>query len=248
MQYEVNSLIGCSMAARDGIIGKVEDFYFDDECWTIRYLIVKTGNWLSGRKVLISTNGLTKASWKTGLLPVNLTIEQIQNSPDVDTDKPVFRQHEKTLNDYYSWGNYWEDGYHLGGIWCVTPVLDKEGLIERNKPDEHSHDDQHLRSCNQVSGYHIHASDGEIGHIKDFIVDDKTLQIKFIVVDTHNWFGGKEVLLDVKKITEVEWNNSKVFVDITINSVKNSLEFDESKFIHPQTDKIVHVEHDIRFE
>jgi sporulation protein YlmC with PRC-barrel domain len=239
MQYEVSSLIGYSMAAKDGIIGKVEDFYFDDERWTIRYLIVKTGNWLSGRNVLISTNTLTKASWKTGLFPLNLTIEQIQNSPDIDSNRPIYRQHEKTLNDYYSWGNYWEDGYYLGGIWSVAPVLDKEGLIERNKPDKPANNDQHLRSCNQVSGYHIHASDGEIGHIKDFIVDDKTSQIKFIVVDTHNWFGGKKVLLDVKKITEVEWNNSKVFVDMTINSVKNSLEFDESKFIHPKTSKIV---------
>jgi sporulation protein YlmC with PRC-barrel domain len=239
MEYEVNSLVGCSMAAKDGIIGKVEDFYFDDERWTIRYLIVKTGNWLSERKVLISTNALTKASWKGGLLPVNLTIEQIQNSPDIDTDRPIFRQHEHKLNDYYSWGNYWEDGYYLGGIWSVAPVFDKEGLIERNKPDEQSQDDQHLRSCNQVSGYHVHAIDGEIGHIKDFIFDDKTSQLKFVVVDTHNWFGGKKVLLDIKKITEVEWNNSKVFVDMTINSVKNSLEFDELKFILQKTSKIV---------
>jgi sporulation protein YlmC with PRC-barrel domain len=221
MEYEVNSLVGCSMAAKDGIIGKVEDFYFDDERWTIRYLIVKTGNWLSERKVLISTNALTKASWKGGLLPVNLTIEQIQNSPDMD------------------WVNYWEDGYYLGVIWSVAPVFDKEGLIERNKPDEQSQDDQHLRSCNQVSGYHVHAIDGEIGHIKDFIFDDKTSQLKFVVVDTHNWFGGKKVLLDIKKITEVEWNNSKVFVDMTINSVKNSLEFDELKFILQKTSKIV---------
>ena len=242
MQRNINSLIGYNMGATDGIIGQVEDFYFDDESWTIRYLILKTGNWSSGRKVLISTGALEKPSWKMQLFPVNLTKQQIHSSSDIDTDKPVFRQHEHTLNDYYSWGNYWEDGYYLGGIWCVEPVLDKKGLIERNKPDEQSHDDRRLRSCNQVAGYHIHASDGDIGHVTDFIIDDQNWQVKSIVVDTHNWFGGKKVLIDVERITEVEWNNSKVFVDITTDSIKNSIDFDESKFIHPKIIKTVDVD------
>ena len=248
MQYEVTSLIGYTIAAKDGIIGEVEDFYFDDEYWTIRYLIVKTGNWLSGRKVLISTLALTKASWKSGLFTVGLTKEQIRNSPDIDTDMPVFRQHEQTLNNYYSWGNYWEDAYYLGGIWCVAPIRDDKDLIERNIHEKQATNDQHLRSCNQVSGYHIHASDGEIGHLKDFIVDEKTLQVKFIVIDTHNWFGGKKVLLAIKNIKKVEWDNSKVFVVITVNAVKNSSEFDESKFIHIKTGKVVHIDHSVRFE
>ena len=248
MQRNINSLVGYNMGATDGIIGEVEDFYFDDESWAIRYLILKTGNWLSGRKVLISTSALTKASWKTGLFPVDLTKQQIHSSPDIDTDKPVFRQHEHILNDHYNWQNYWEDGYYLGGIWCIAPVLDKKRLIERNKPDEQSRDDRHLRSSRQVTGYHIHATDGDIGHVNDFVIDDKNWQVKFIVADTHNWFSGKKVLIDVEKITEVEWNNSKVFVNITIDSIKNSIEFDEAKFIHPKTGKTVHVDHHIRFE
>jgi len=248
MQHNIKSLIGCSISATDGEIGKVEDFYCDDKSWTVRYLILKTGNWLSGRKALISTSAITKASWKTGLIPVNLTKEQIQGSPDIDTDKPVFRQHEQTLNDYYNWQNYWEDGYYLGGIWCVTPLLDKKGLIERNQPDEQSRGDQHLRSCNQVTGYHIHATDGDIGHVNDFIIDDEDWQVKFIVAETHNWFGGKKVVIDVGHITEVEWNNSKVFVDITIDAIKNSIEFDESKFIHSKISKTVHVDDSVRIE
>lgn len=248
MQLNINSLIGYNMEAADGIIGEVEDFYFDDESWTIRYLIVKTGNWLSGRKVLISTSALENSLWKTGLFPVSLTKKQIENSPDVDTDKPVFRQHEITLNDFYDWQNYWEDGYYLGGIWCVAPILDKKGKIERNKHNTQSHYDQHLRSCNNVAGYHIHATDGDIGRVKDFIIDDKTWQVKFIVADMHNWFGGKKVLIVVEKVTEVEWSNSKVFVDITTESIKECNEFDQSKFIQPKEVKIVHAEHDIRFE
>ena len=249
MQRNINSLIGYNMGATDGIIGEVEDFYFDDESWAIRYHILKTGNWLSGRKVLISTSALEKTSWKMGFFPVNLTKEQIHSSPDIDTDKPVFRQHEKTLNDYYDWQNYWQDGFYLGGIWGTPPPdANRKGLNARKNTEEQSRNDQHLRSCGQVTGYHIHASDGDIGHVNDFIIDDETWQIKFIVADTHNWFGGKKVLIDVGHITEVEWNNSKVFVDITIDSIKNSIEFDESKFIHPKTSKTVDADHDIRFE
>ena len=248
MQRNIDSLIGYNLEATDGVIGEVEDFYFDDESWTMRYLIVKTGNWLSGRKVLISTSALTKTSWKTGLFPLNLTMEQIRSSPVINTDKPVFRQHEQILNDYYSWGNYWEDGYYLGGIWCVAPVEDKKGLIERNKYDDQSRDDQHLRSCNQVTGYHIHATDGDLGHVIDFIIEDNNWQIKFIVADTSNWFGGKKVLIDVGHVKEVEWNNSKVFVDITNDSIKNCVDFDQAKFIHPKTGKTVHISHNIRFE
>jgi len=249
MQRNINSLVGYNMRATDGIIGEVEDFYFDDESWAIRYLILKTGNWISGRKVLISISALEKTTWKMGLFPVNLTKEQINSSPDIDTDKPVFRQHEKTLNDYYDWQSYWEGGFYVGGIWGIPPpsAANEKELNER-KNTEQSHDDQHLRSSNQVTGYHIHASDGDIGHVNDFIIDDKAWQVKFIVAHTHNWFGGKKVLIDVGKVTEVEWNNSKVFVNITIDSIKNCVEFDESKFIHPKTSKTVHVEHDIRFE
>jgi sporulation protein YlmC with PRC-barrel domain len=106
MKRNINSLIGYSLEATNGKIGEVEDFYFDDETWTIRYLIVKTGGWLSGRKVLISTDALTKTGELTDSIPVNLTIEQIQNSPDIDTDKPVSRQKEAMLNQHHFWKNY----------------------------------------------------------------------------------------------------------------------------------------------
>jgi sporulation protein YlmC with PRC-barrel domain len=101
MKRNINSLIGYSIEATDGKIGTVKDFYFDDETWTIRYLVVETGNWLSGRKVLISPVALIKKNWSNGLIPVNLTKEQIQNSPDIDTDKPVSRQQEAMLNQHH---------------------------------------------------------------------------------------------------------------------------------------------------
>jgi hypothetical protein len=106
------------------------------------------------------------------------------------------------------------------------------GLIERNKPDKQSHENRHLRSCSHITRYQVHASDGEIGNVSDFIIDDNNWQVKFIIAVTHNWFGGKKVLIDVNKITTMDWIYSKVYVNIIISSAKNSIEFDESKLIH----------------
>jgi sporulation protein YlmC with PRC-barrel domain len=96
MHRAINSLFGYKMAALDGKIGKVEDFYFDDQVWTIVYFIVKTDNWLSGRKVLISPVALIKGADRNGTFPVALTREQIVNGPDIDMDKPLRSTHAIT--------------------------------------------------------------------------------------------------------------------------------------------------------
>jgi uncharacterized protein YrrD len=182
MQRNSKSLIGYIMEATDGEIGKVDELYFDDRTWKINYLIVNTGSWLSGREVLISTAKLANTRSERGVLPVNLTKEQVRNSPDMDTNKPVSRQQE----------------------------------------DENPDKDLHLRSIDEVMGYNIHATDGEIGHIKDFILDDETWQIEYLLVDTHNWFGGKKVLIETRHIQAVQWERSLVFADISMDAVKNS--------------------------
>ena len=183
MQRNVNNLIGYRMGGTDGEIGKVEEFYFDDETWTIRYLIVLTGNWLANRKVLISPEALIRDSPAFRSFPVDLACEQIRNSP-------------------------------VPG----PPAADL-----------------HLRSSRQVTGYNLHTTDGEIGHIIDFILDDETWQVLYLVVDTHRWFGGRKVLIGVHHITAVQWDNSKVFVDITAEAVKSSPIFVGSEFLHPET-------------
>jgi sporulation protein YlmC with PRC-barrel domain len=203
MERNINSLINYNITATDGMIGEVGEFYFDDQSWKIRYLIVKTGNWLSERKVLISPDVIIKQPWTSGLFPVNLTKEQVKNSPDIDTDKPVSRQQEIELYGHYQWESYWGSGFYGGGSLGVSmpfPVVGRKVLIEADKKDKHSDDDIHLRSIQRVNGYHIHAVDGEIGHVHDFIINDKDWQIISIVIYTHNWFGGKKVLIPVGHI------------------------------------------------
>lgn len=234
MERNISSLIGYSIEATNGTIGEVEDFYFDDETWTIRYLVVKTGNWLSGREVLISPVALKNRDWSNRSIPVNLTKKQIENSPNIDTKKPVSRQQEVELYGHYQWESYWGSGFYGGGSMGVSmpfPSIDRKVMIEPDKDHKNPNDDIHLRSTERIAGYHIHATDGEIGHVKDFIIDDQTLQLLFFVVDTHNWIGGKKVLIPIKEIKKVDWSTLEVFLNITIAEVKNSRVFEQEEFI-----------------
>jgi sporulation protein YlmC with PRC-barrel domain len=239
MQRNVNNLIGNNLNARDGEIGKVVDFYFDDQTWTIRYLVVQTGTWLSEREVLISPNALRNHSWESGFFPVNLTRDQVRNSPAIDTHQPVSRQHEEQLADYYAWEPYWGAAFVPGNVWGVipsTPVIEPN-LIREPETIKKTTGDPHLRSCQKIIGYHIHAMDGDIGHLKDFILDDQTWQISCLVVHTHHFIGGKNVLVAVRHVKAVHWEDSKVVVDITVEAIKNSAAVDKWDYIIPEGDK-----------
>lgn len=239
MQRLVNHLIGNNLEATDGEIGKVRDFYFDDQTWTIRYLVVKTGSWLSERDVLIAPQALRGNSWESGLFPVNLTREQVRHSPATDTARPVSRQHEVELTDYYGWDPYWGSAFLPGRVWGVipsTPVI-APTLIEEPETRGKTGDDPHLRSCRSVTGYHIHAADGEIGRVEDFLLDDQTWQISYLVVHTHHWSGGKKVLIAVRHAREVQWENEKVLVDLGIDAIKHSTAVDTWDYIIPESDK-----------
>lgn len=224
MQHTLHSMIGYGIRATDGDLGKVSEFYFDDATWTLRYMVVETGTWLAGRKVLISLAALGKPEWQSVSFSVKLTSEQVRNSPDIDTERPIYRQHEAELHSYYSWPMYWEGGY--AGTLGITPypLFENPPIVRSTEPERH--DDPHLRSTRQVTGYHIHATDGEIGHVEDFIIDDKTWAIDELVVNTGNWLPGKKVLVSPEWITAVNWADSSVQLDRLRASVKKSPEFD----------------------
>ena len=226
MLLNLNELRGLKIRATDGEIGSVDQFYFDDETWTIRYLVVNTGSWLMGRMVLISPISLGQVDWRVTQLDVNLTKNQVENSPDIDTHKPVSRQHEAEFLGYYGYPFYWS-GAHL---W--EPVLRPADLSERksgaNVTSKVEPLDRHLHSTNEVSGYHIQALDDEVGHVEDFLVDEETWSIRYLVVDTRNWWPGKKVLVSPQWIESIRWEESKVHVDLTRETIKSGPEYDES--------------------
>ncbi len=228
MKRRIESLEEFTIGGTDGEIGKVKEFYFDDQTWTIRYLIVETGGWLFGRKVLISPEAVHTPDWAGKVFPVNLTKEQIKHSPDIDTEKPVSRQHEMELHGYYSWAGYWGSGIWGGGMgtsgMMISPALPLEVAIHENAGNEETAN-PHLRSTNKVKGYSIRATDGEIGGVKDFMMDDGSWKIDFLLVEIGNWFSGKKVLISPKWIKEVNWESSTVIVNALEEQVKNSPEY-----------------------
>ena len=232
MKRSIKSLIGYAMRATDGEIGKVKEFYFDDQSWTIRYLIVETGNWLNSRKVLISPQALLTPDWENEVFPINLTKEKIKNSPNIDTEQPVSRQHEIEMYKYFPWTSYWGGGMGVSGM--MMPVHEPlvEAVRKENSTDTKDADgDSHLRSTHKVTGYSIHAIDGKIGDVEDFIVDDTSWILDFLVVDTGHWFPGKKVLISPKLVKKIEWDTSEVIINVTEEDVKNSPEYEPGKAI-----------------
>ena len=214
------TLKGYQLHALDGEIGKVKEFYFDDRHWTVRYLVAETGNWLTGRQVLISPYALGAVIQGEQDITVELTKKQIEGSPSLDTDKPVSRQFEDAYNQYYGWPMYWGGPYN----WGAYPYIVRDRKNWNPAQGEKSWD-PHLRSTHDVSGYHIHATDGEIGHVEDFVIDDETWAIRYLIVDTRNWWPGTRVLVSPQWIERVSWSDSKVFVNLSREAIRQSPEY-----------------------
>ena len=231
MVYGVKKLFGYKIRATDGSIGKVQDLYFDDAAWKARYLVADTGGWLQGREVLISSvsTGTPIPSERTVM--VDLTMSQVETSPPVDAAKPVSRQYEERLNAHYGWPVYWLTIPAVPG--GVAPMNQAAAMRAANKSEEtllregvETDGDPNLRSVREVTGYHIQASDGDIGHVEDFIVDTDTWMIRYMVVDTRNWLPGKKVLVAKEWIDSVDWGERSVHVRLSRNEIKDSPDFD----------------------
>lgn len=243
MLHKVKTLKGYSLESLDGEVGTVKEFYFDDKHWTIRYLVADTGNWLTGRQVLISPYALVDAIKKEHHIEINLTKEQIENSPSLDSDKPVSRQFEEAYNGYYEWPTYWGGPYRWGA-YPYAVVCDREKARESTHGEKAW--DPHLRSTREVTGYHIQAMDGEIGHVDDFLIDDETWAIRYLIIDTRNWWSGKKVLVSTQWIERVSWNESKVFINLPLEAIKQAPEYTEESLITRDYEAILHIHYNRR--
>ena len=248
MLRDISDLENYAIGATDGPVGHVKDCYFDDETWVVRYLVVDTGSWLKSRQVLITPISIHHANWADRLLPVNLTQAQVKNSPDIDTNKPVSRQHETDYLDSYGYPGYWGgEGIWGAGIYPYAMLPDYVGYgmnpaeaeraknaRERAERIKHRNDDPHLRSCKGVVGYHLHAADGEIGHVDGFLLDEDTWAIRYLVVNTSNWWLGHQVLIAPQWITGMNWAEETVSVGLSRESIKNSPPFESAAELNRQ--------------
>jgi hypothetical protein len=250
MLRSIKDMEGSTIGATDGIIGRVKDFYFDDEAWVIRYLVVDAGEGQEQRRVLISPISIGEPNWSEKILPVSLTRKQVANSPDIDTDKPVSRQQEMGYLGYYGYGSYWGGG----GLWGASlyPDVLQAGLQPRESRTDkaagtvgavvgrHQHDDPHLRSSNAVRRYYVHASDGDLGHVEGFLVEEKSWAIRYLIVNTSNWWLGHEVLIAPQWIDRVDWAQCTVSVGLTREAIKRSPPYDSAAPLNREQEAGIH--------
>ncbi len=237
MLWNASVINGYAIAASDGHLGTVSDFLFDDANWMVRWLVVDTGKWLSGRKVLLPPVALGHPDRNRREFPVRLTRQQVKDSPDINTDRPVSRQMENHVYDYYGWNPYWDTGLYMGGygymggVMAASPSLGSRRREKNSPPAQRDDGDPHLRSIEAITGYHIHASDGEIGHVEDFLMDDTDWSIHYLIVDTKNWWPGKKVLISPRSAQDVDWTDRLVNLNVDRQRVKDSPTYDASTMV-----------------
>jgi uncharacterized protein YrrD len=247
MLRKTSDLMGFGIHAEDGDFGKVKDLLFDDEKWVIRYLVIDTGGFLLNRKVLISPYVVQAIDWKSRVIHITLTREQVRESPDIDTNMPVSRQHELETLRYYRWPYYW------GGVGLWGPfefpntypgaMPDRVSLVSVDRPEltpEGQEQNPHLRSAREMRGYRILATDSEFGHVEDFVLDERSWAIRYLMIDTQNWWPSRPVLVSPQWISGVSWTEQGIHVDLSAETVKAAPRIDEDVGITREYEKRLH--------
>ncbi|EDQ03259.1 hypothetical protein DSM14862_04156 (plasmid) [Sulfitobacter indolifex] len=226
-------IVGYKLRAKDGTVGSITDLLFDDRHFALRWMVVDTGKWLPGRKVLLPPSALGSPDPSVREYPVDLNLDEIEAAPGLETDEPVSHQLEADIYGHYGWSPYWDSGYGyalVGGMQPVGAVV-PEKTIRTDKPEateKSQHGDPHLRSISEVTGYYVEATDGSIGHIENFVIDETEWIIRYLMIDTKNWWPGKMVLISPHWLREIDWSDRKIFVDVTRYRVKAAPGFDPS--------------------
>jgi len=240
MLFSFESLRSYQIHAVDGDIGSVRDVLFEDTTSMVRYLVVETGGWLVGRRVLLAPAAIGELRHHDRAITTGLTTAQVKDSPSIDTEKPVSRQKEESLHAHYDWAPYWygTTAYgpapYWGGLvlaYPPPPPVDAPPAdpVEREvEAMEHQQADPHLRSAREVIGYYVAAGDGDIGHVEDLLIDDDSWMVRHLVIDTRNWLPGKRVVIDPDRLRSVSWADRHIVLDMTRSEVKSSPEYDGS--------------------
>jgi hypothetical protein len=242
MLWTASTIKGYAIAARDGRIGVISDFLFDDATWLVRWLVVDTGTWLSSRKVLLPPSALGHLHPDTKEFSIRLTKKEVEDSPDIDTDKSVTRQMETEMYDYFGWSPYWGTGFYMGGYGFMPPPITESaspGCWARADGQANG-GDPHLRSTASVTGYHIHARDGAIGHVEDFLIADADWSIHYLIVATKNWWPGKKVLISPSSAIGIDWMGRLVTLDIDRQSIMDAPTYDASTVVNRDYERNFH--------
>jgi uncharacterized protein YrrD len=228
MLKNTKSLYGTKIMATDGHLGHITDFYFDDEIWVVRYVVVDTGTWLAERLVLLSPYAFGRLDTKAGILNSQLTKAQIEASPAIDTHRPISRQFEIDYHRHYGWPCYW-DGGAMWGMSAYPEMIPPLTPETAHRVQHVQRDDNHLRSSHKVSGYAVQSIDGQIGEVTGFLLNDRSWVIRSLVVDTGEWFAKKEVLVGTEEVERIGYDESKVFVKLSKEDIQATVESEMAK-------------------
>jgi sporulation protein YlmC with PRC-barrel domain len=242
MLYSLRKLQGYTIQARDGEIGQLNDLYFDETDWQVRYLVVDVGSWLSRQEVLLLPGMITHIEAQAGTVAVKLTRVQVESSPDVDAAAAISREKEEALHTYYEWQPYWiiEPTLAVGlGDQPPHPVVvgmpATEGLLKpfRKKKavrqaalaDMIVEDKTPgVRSAAELVGYILEATDGAVGQVDDFVIDTSDWRISHVIFDSR--LSGKQLALPSTQIQAIHWQSNRLDVGLTTEAIGNSREYD----------------------
>jgi hypothetical protein len=225
MLHRAEELRAYDLRSSDGQLGRIEDLYFDDRFWTVRYLVIDTGGWLIQHRVLISPRAVLGVDREKQTISTNLTREQVDKSPNPDEHPPVSRQFEIAYNEYYGYSPYWVGPFAWGSLTAPLPPAAAAQVEERESWDPHLYS---VKDMSGFGGYTVGASDGDIGHISDVAVSDEDWAIRYLVVDTRDWLPSKHVLLP-PQWTRVEWENTKISVELPRDAIRAAPEYDPAE-------------------
>lgn len=255
MLNAVSSLKGFEIQAKDGTLGTVSDFLFDDSTWKVRWMVVDTGRWLTGRQVLVHPSAVISADYGERALVVGLTKAQVQDSPSILWDRPVSQQMQDDLYGYYGWDPLWGGGMYggslYGGMGAIASPLSPPAYfgvaaVREAERCETGRDegDPHLRSIAEVTGYHIQATDGGIGHVQDVLIDNASWGIRYLIVDTSNWWVGQHVLISPYAVAGVDWSERHIRLDLTREKIKSSPSWNPSNLVTGEFERRLHNHYD----
>jgi hypothetical protein len=208
MLQSLNEVIGYAMSAYDGDIGECSDFLFEDRPWTVRYMVADTRHWLPGRKVLIPMIALSQPDDMARRLQVDLTIQQVKDSPPLSEDEPVSRQYEKVTFLFYGWPAYWAES-----------------------SDGPESTESFLRSVKEVTGYFIQTPDKGVGYLRSLIFDNTIWAIRYLDCIFKKDSKEKALLIASDWVDSVDWLNKTIHIEMPFELIQRCPSYDSSKRI-----------------
>ena len=225
MLHLAHKITGASVRGVDGEIGTLEDFYFEEDRWTVRYLLVDTGKWFSGKRVLISPMSVPDGWGREGVR-LTLTKDQVWNSPEIK-DGELSNEGEAQVLTYYGYPDYWGSASIWGSFDSPTALMARAPAVTPAPQNDGIDPEQrHLRSIKKSTGYHLHARDGEIGHVDDFLIGQESWRIRYLLVDTSNWIGGRSVIVSPEAVEGIDKDKGLLHINADRRAIKQAPELE----------------------